>query len=464
MKEKISPRVVGAIVATGLMSFCGVMVETAMNITFPTLMREFRIGTSTVQWMTTLYLLVVAVMVPLSATLKRRFKMRNLFLVAISLFIAGVIIDGLAPAFWVLLLGRGIQGLGTGIALPLMFNIILERVPASKRGMMMGVGTMITGVAPALGPTFGGLVVGAMSWRFIFAFLLPVLIVALGLGVSCIEQKSVPVAAQIDQLSVVLIVVTFCGLIFGISNWGAQPFISLPVAGALAVGVLALIWFTHRCLTISVPIINLRLFRNPAFVEALLAFACVQIGSLSLSFLLPNYIQLVNHSSALIAGLVVLPGAAVGAVVGPLSGRWYDVAGARAPLRTSAVISLLGTVGLWLLGNQLVNLAILFLYTLFMFGRGVGFGNIMTVGLNQLPTTDYADGNAIFNTVQQFTAALGISMAAAIVAAGQAHSTSQVVGTINGSVHSFAVLALLTIIELVVLWHVTRKNISPANA
>ena len=128
------------------------------------------------------------------------------------------------------------------------------------------------------------------------------------------------------------------------------------------------------------------------------------------------------------------------------------------------MISLLGTVGLWLLGNQLVNLAILFLYTLFMFGRGVGFGNIMTVGLNQLPTTDYADGNAIFNTVQQFTAALGISMAAAIMAAGQAHRASQVAGTINGSVHSFAVLALLTIIELVVLWHVTRKNISPANA
>jgi EmrB/QacA subfamily drug resistance transporter len=458
VQEKISPKVVGAIVATGLMSFCGVMVETAMNITFPTLMREFHIATNTVQWMTTLYLLVVAAMVPLSATLKRRFKMRSLFLVAIMLFIAGVILDGLAPEFWVLLLGRGIQGLGTGIALPLMFNIILEQVPPSKRGMMMGVGTMITGVAPAIGPTFGGLVVSAMSWRFIFAFLLPVLIIALVLGITCIEQKSEPVAARIDRLSVGLIIVTFCGLIFGISSWGSQPFFSLSVAGALIVGILALIGFTYRSVTIQAPIINLRLFQTKAFVQCILAFAIIQIGSLSMSFLLPNYIQLVNHSGALIAGLVVFPGAAIGAVAGPLSGRWYDQSGAKAPLRTSVLISLLGTLGLLAWGNHLANPLILVLYTLFMLGRGVGFGNIMTFGLNQLRTTDYADGNAIFNTVQQFTAALGISLAATIVAAGQAHSTSQAVGTATGSVHSFAVLVVLTVIELGVIWRVTQKQ------
>ncbi len=126
-EKKITPKVVGAIVATGLMSFCGVMVETAMNITFPTLMHEFKIATNTVQWMTTLYLLVVAAMVPLSATLKRRFKTRSLFLVAISLFIAGVILDGAAPAFWVLLLGRGVQGLGTGIELGLLWRVTRRR-------------------------------------------------------------------------------------------------------------------------------------------------------------------------------------------------------------------------------------------------------------------------------------------------------------------------------------------------
>ncbi len=370
MNAKISPKVIGAIIATGLMSFCGVIVETAMNITFPTLMKEFGVATNTVQWMTTLYLLVVASIVPLSATLKRRFKTKSLFLVAISFFIIGVALDGIAPAFWVLLLGRAVQGLGTGIALPLMFNIILEQVPTSKIGMMMGVGTMITGIAPAIGPTFGGVVVSTLSWRYIFVFLLPVLIIALILGLTCIEQKAATSSAKIDQLSVGLIILTFCGLIFGISNWGSQAFLSWSVAGALLVGGLALIGFSVRSLQIAAPIINLRLFKIPAFVQAVIAFVCLQVSALAMSFLLPNYIQLVNHNTALIAGFVVLPGAALGAIAGPMSGKWFDRVGAKLPLRTSAVVILIGTAGMWLCGQHLRNIVILGWYLLFMLGSG----------------------------------------------------------------------------------------------
>ena len=126
-----------------MLSFCGVIVETALNITFPTLMREFNIKTATVQWMTTIYLLVVASVVPLSAYFKRSFKTKSLFLTANSLFLIGVAVDVFAPSFTLLLLGRVIQGAGVGIALPLMFNIILEQVPMSKIGAMMGVGRCV---------------------------------------------------------------------------------------------------------------------------------------------------------------------------------------------------------------------------------------------------------------------------------------------------------------------------------
>ena len=163
--NQIPPKVFGAIIATGLMSFCGVIIETSMNITFPTLMREFSITTSTVQWMTTIYLLIVAVIIPLSAILKESFTLKKLFGTAITLFICGVIVDMLAPRFGFLLLGRALQGCGTGIALPLMFNIILEQVPPAKTGVMMGFGNLSTGIAPALGPTFGGIVVNSLGWR-----------------------------------------------------------------------------------------------------------------------------------------------------------------------------------------------------------------------------------------------------------------------------------------------------------
>ena len=137
--EKISSKVVAAIVATGLMSFCEVIVETAMNVTFPILMREFSITTNQVQWMTSIYLLLVAIIVPLSAILKSSYRTKTLFTVASLFFMGGIIIDALAPSFWLFLVGRAIHGIGTGIALPLMFNIIMEQVSTSRIGFMMGI-------------------------------------------------------------------------------------------------------------------------------------------------------------------------------------------------------------------------------------------------------------------------------------------------------------------------------------
>lgn len=428
-----------------------------MNITFPTLMREFGVATNTVQWLTTLYLLVVAALVPLSATFKRRFKMRPLFLVAISFFILGVILDGVAPAFWVLLLGRGIQGLGTGIALPLMFNIILEQVPQSKVGMMMGIGTMITGVAPAIGPTFGGLVVSALGWRYVFAFLLPVLLLALVLGLLCIRQKAPVSRAHVDALSVTLIVLTFCSLIFGISNFGSQSLVSLPVGGALLLGVIALIAFTWRSLTIDQPIINLRLFASRRFTISVLCFTALQIAALGLSFLLPNYIQLVNGNSALQAGLIVLPGAVLGAVLGPLSGRLYDHVGAGLPLRSGGLLTLIGIAGMFLYGDNLSNGLIIVSYILFMAGMGLSYGNIMTSGLSYLATAAQSDGNAIFNTLQQFAAALGTSVAAAMVATGQKAVSNQAVGTANGTTSALLILLVLVAVELLLAVVNTRR-------
>lgn len=169
---KIPPKVIAAVIATGLLSFCGVIVETAMNVSFPKLMTEFSVTTNVVQWMTSIYLLVVAIIVPLSALLKRSFRTKPLFLTAVTFFILGVIIDALAPTFPILLTGRLIQGLGTGISLPLMFNIIMEQVPRQRIGLMMGFGTLITGIAPAVGPTFGGLSspVWAGAGSFTFSF------------------------------------------------------------------------------------------------------------------------------------------------------------------------------------------------------------------------------------------------------------------------------------------------------
>lgn len=255
MSLKIPKKVNAAILAMDLMSFSGVLVETAMKVAFPTLMKQFGLATNTVQWMTSIYLLVISVIVPLSAVLKSSFKTKQLFVTVnlLFFFFSGLLLDALAPNFAILLLGRAIQSLGTGIALPLMFNIILEQVPADKIGLMMGFGNLITGVAPVLGPTFGGLVINKLGWRYVFYFLMPLIILSLFLGLYGIQQKSKIVKIKPDFLSIVFIAILFAGVIYGFSNLSSSKllinlfpiFIGLCSLGFLLVWLpcqLALSW------------------------------------------------------------------------------------------------------------------------------------------------------------------------------------------------------------------------------
>ncbi|KRM86397.1 DHA2 family efflux MFS transporter permease subunit [Lacticaseibacillus thailandensis] len=456
--QKIGPKVIAAVIATGLMSFCGVIVETSMNVTFPTLMKQFNVTTSTVQWMTTGYLLTVAIIVPLSATFKRRFKTKSLFITANLLFMAGVLIDATAPAFTLLLFGRIVQGFGTGIALPLMFNIILEQVPISKRGLMMGVGTLITAVAPAIGPTFGGIVANYLGWRFVFIILWPLLIISLVIGIMTIEQKSQIRKVRLDVLSVLLIMVTFIGLIVGFSNIGSASFLSLDIGGALLIGVIGLVGLVYRSMHIAQPVIDLRVMTTGRFSGHVLSFFLLQLISLGMSFLLPNYIQLVNGSTSTIAGLVVLPGAALGAALAPISGRILDNFGARKPILFGCGLVLISLIVFTSLAQNMSNIVIISVYLCYMFGIGLGFGNIMTSGLAELSSQQQSDGNAVLNTLQQFAGATGTSIVSAIVAASQSGHGTQAHLTAVGTQHALLVLTIVMVVSLVSLIRSVRKT------
>jgi len=454
--EKIPLKVLLAVIATGLMSFCGVIVETSMNISFPTLMKEFNVNTSTVQWMTTIYLLVVAIVVPLSSFLKKNFKTKALFIFANLFFILGVLIDAVAPAFPVLLLGRIIQGLGTGIALPLMFNIILENVPESKIGLMMGIGTLITAVAPAIGPTFGGLVVSSLGWRYIFVILLPILIIAFFLGIKNIEQKSQIQKSKFDLGSLIALIFTFSGLILGFSN---MSHLNILVLIAFVIGILGIISFVVRSNKVDNPIINLKVLSNHIFSSHVLSFFIFQILSLGFAFILPNYIQLVNENSATVAGLAVFPAGLIGAILAPLGGKILDEVGARIPIIFGVICADISLIAFTIFSLNLSNTMIVWFYILYMFGMGLAFGNIMTNGLKYLSSTDQADGNAILNTLQQFAGATGTSIVSAIIAQSQNNTAlSTKVSTAIGTQHAFIILVILGLINLLILLKATAKT------
>lgn len=426
MSSKISKKVYVVILATGLMSFSGVLVATAMNVAFPTLMKQFGLATNTVQWMTSIYLLAISVIVPLSAVLKSSFKTKQLFVTANLLFFVGLLLDALAPNFAILLLGRAIQGLGTGIALPLMFNIILEQVPADKIGLMMGFGNLITGVAPALGPTFGGLVISKLGWRYVFYFLMPLIILSLFLGLYAIQQKSKIVKIKPDFLSIVFIGLCSLGFLLARSKKLAQP------------------------------ILHFEILKNKSFSVHLLGFLMIQLCSLGNAFLLPNYVQLVNQSTATVAGLVTMPAGIVGALMSVVGGRLYDDKGARFPIITGASLMVAELIAFACLSQQMSDLVISLVYIIYMTGMGMSIGAIMTNALASLKPEFSAQGNAFLNTIQQFAGAIGTSLTSAIVALSQAQYGSKGPRpTAIGTQHAFIFLAVI----VVFLWLMFYKNV-----
>lgn len=458
-KGKIPKHVLAAIFATGILSFSGVIIETSMNIAFPTLMKEFNLATNTVQWLTSIYLLTISIIVPLSANLKAHFKTKKLFITANLLYLSGLIIGACAPNFEFLLLGRIVEGLGTGIALPLMFNIIMEQVPKSRVGVMMGIGNMITGIAPALGPTFGGLVVAHLGWRWIFYIMIPFILISLVLGIGGIRQKSQLREVKFDLLSMLLIAIFFIGMILGFSNLSTGNYFAFNCLGAILIALVSLGLLVYRLNRINDPVLDLNLFKNKFFAAHAIGFFLIQIISLGNAFLLPNYIQLVNGDSALIAGLVVLPAGFAGAFLAPFGGSLLDRYGARKPILIGSGFMLLELLIFTIFTSNLSNLLILFIYIFYMGGMGMMMGCVMTDALDHLEKSEVTQGNAILNTLQEFAGAVGTSTTAAFVAFAQRKAGSKgAIPTAHGTHLAYIFLLVLVLVIIVIFMKYTQAR------
>lgn len=435
--RRIDAKLLLSLLAAGLMSFTGVVIETAMNVTFPTLMTEFDIGISVVQWITTGYLLMLAVIIPLSAFLKARFPMRRLFLTASILFFVGTLLGAEADSFAMLLLGRLMQGAGTGVALPLMFNIVLEQAPLDRTGMMMGVASLICALAPAVGPSFGGWVVESFGWREIFLSLLPVLVLSFISGMYAIRQSSALRRLPFDTPSYLLLSMSFVALILATSFAGDCGWLSLEILALLAACAVLLAAFAHRSRRAAAPLIRLEIFRDAGFSLSVLALLLIQFITLGLGFLLPNFSQLVHGEAPFTAGCILLPGCIVGAFLAPLGGRALDAYGPRRPILFGCALIALAAISFAVELPVSTTLSLTLVYVVYTIGQGFAAGNIMTNGVRLLAQERQADGNAVCNTLQQLAGAVGTAVVSSIVAAGQqAVPASLADGTMAGSLHA----------------------------
>lgn len=436
--------VLRAVIAAGIMSFSGVLIETSMNVTFPTLMNEFQTDANGVQWVTTGYLLAIAVVVPLSAFLIRNYSPRRLFIIANLLFLAGVILDGFAPNLVILLAGRVFQGIGTGIALPLMFDIILTKSPLDRRGVMMGIGTMTTSIAPAIGPTYGGVLLNSLGWRSIFWFLIVLLLASLVMGLT-----SMPVETVKRTESFAFGAFVFLGLGLGLLLMAVER-LSLAFLIAAIVLLMVFVFLNKRR-----QLLNLSILRHSRYDRLMISFLVYQAILLGLSFILPNYLQLGLGRTATAAGLFMFPGAVIGSVLAPVSGRVLDKFGALKPILFGLSVATLAMLLMAVFFKDLSFWTLMLTHMLLMVGIGFSYANLMTITLSSLAPSENADGNSVLNTLQQFVGASATAIVAQIFASATDHHV--VHGVVTGSQSGVIFLTVLMIISIFAFLTVMRS-------
>ena len=240
--------------------FTGMFSETCLNIALPQLGVAFGVDTAITQWLVIGYMLVIGLVMPFASILMKWFSVRKLTLFSLGAFIAGSLVSGCAPTFEVLLFGRLVQGIGTGLVLPMMFSMVLEVFPPCKIGAAMGVTALIIMFAPAIGPTLSGILLGIFSWRAIFFSFVVVLAVGVAFASKFLVNPYELTRPSVDALSCVLSCIGFGGLVLGVGLASSYGWASAQVLAPLACGIVALAWYARRQLMIDVPIINVRIF------------------------------------------------------------------------------------------------------------------------------------------------------------------------------------------------------------
>lgn len=398
-----------AIVIAG--AFIAILNQTVLSPALPKLMEDFKITAGTAQWVTTIYLLVNGIMVPITAFLIDRYPTRKLFIVSLLSFIVGTALTGGAPNFGLLIIGRILQAIGAGVQLPLVAVIPMIIFPVEKRGTAMGMAGIVMSCAPAVGPVVAGWIIDAFGWRMMFWSILPLAVILLVVSVIFLTNVGELKRPHLDIFSVVLSTLAFGGLLYGFSNASNMGWVSPLVILPLIIGAAALVWFIHRQFYIAEPLLELRVLKTPKFAYSAIIVTVINSALSAGSIVLPLYLQNVLGLSAFQTGMLMMPGAAASIIVSPLSGMLFDKFGPR-------VISIVGLLGLTgaLVGLAFIGPAtpipyLVCVYVLQSAGLTLANMPVNTWGLNALKNEYIAHGNAISNTGRQ----VGGSISTAII-------------------------------------------------
>lgn len=389
-------------------SFIALFNETILNVAFPKLMIEMNVGTTTVQWLTTGYVLVIAILMPVTAFLMNTYTTKKLFMTAITLFLIGTICAFFSTSFSLLLVSRIIQALGTSMLIPILMNTALIINPPEKRGAVMGACVCVISLGPAFGPTFSGILLQYFSWHLLFLILIPILVLCLILGHLFLENVNTITKPKIDYLSILLSAIGIGCIIYSISSTSNTDIVA--ISAIFIIGIISTLLFCKRQTSLKQPMLQIKSFKHPVFTRSVLLIIIIQMLQFSMNIILPMLFENGFKASTLITGIILLPATLLYSFLSPISGKLYDNIGGKIIIPCGV---LLACISIFILSSITKSNSIftaVILYCLICMGTSMVASNAQTTALNQLPNKLRADGIAIINTLMQIAGCLGSAL------------------------------------------------------
>lgn len=399
-------------------------LSTAMTTALPNVVEYFRVSTAVGQWVTSGYSLAMGMVMPLTAFLITRFQTKKLYMTGIGCFILGLLISIFAGNFGFMMVGRILQACGNGVLMSAAQVVILTVYPDEKKGTMMGTYGLATTAAPIIAPTIAGLLIDAFGWKSIFYVVLVIMAFSLVMSGIVFENVLELQDKKFDVLSFMESILAFGGITLGIGNISSYGLFSMQAGVPLLIGIVVCVFFIYRQCSLEKPFLDVKILSNRNYAVSVISSMVLYLVMMGSSVMMPLYVQSVMGYSAVISGLVTLPGSFATAIVSPLAGRMYDKMGIRKIFIAGAAALVLSNIGMYFLtmGTPLWVAIVLNVI------RNISIGSLMmpllTWGTTNVNYQKVADASSLLTSFRTIAGSIGSAVFVGIMTTVSANSVA----------------------------------------
>ncbi|WP_300561457.1 MDR family MFS transporter [Companilactobacillus sp.] len=422
--------------------------QSSLSTAYPTLMKFFGVSAPTIQWLTTGFMLIMCIMMPISPWLLNNISFKNLFLSVVAIFGIGTFVIIVAPNFPIAMLGRALEAIGVGILFPSFQSVLLEITPQEKRGTTMGFAGLVMGSALASGPIISGIVFNWLHWQGLFVIFLIIMIAIFILGLFFIKDVMPRNKVRLDFISIIYLV-GLVGLLYVVNQAGAAHSMSTNLWIILVISLVLTVLFIHRQLSVKEPLLDLKVMKHFNFDLAILLTGFSYISLIVVTIIYPLYYQNILETSVLVSGLALVPPAILLSILNPLTGKLADKIGFKSTLLTGMSMIVVGWFLLFVLNFKLGIWPMILIAMLIEGGNAFVMMPATTLGGNSLPKDLIPHGTAIITTVRQLLGSLGVSLATLILVTSNQNHRLPVNGGLAGYHAVFTFFFIIAIVGLI---------------